>query len=265
MPAVIMEGTEEGLSAEERNALEILANLRVERVNRLKELMELDVPGVIGRMTVEYFARLCAEEGLDLSDAGVIAFKDRHHLGNMGVLRGVIGPQTAEVYFAEVIAALQSGGDADGRQINAEGLALVKEFEGLHQRIPGVPGQVRAYIDPVGIPTIGYGHTEGVTLGMVITFEEAEELLRKDLREFEGKVSSLAQVPLTENQFSALVSFAFNAGAEALRNSTLLRRLNAGRYEEAADQFLRWVMGGGQRLPGLVRRRQAERRLFLQP
>ncbi|NJO39832.1 MAG: lysozyme [Cyanobacteria bacterium CRU_2_1] len=141
-----------------------------------------------------------------------------------------------------------------GRRINAKGLRLLKSFEGL---------RLEAYLDPVGIWTIGYGTTSGIGPGMVITEAEAEAFLRRDLRRFEGAVIDLVTVPVTDDQFSALVSFTYNVGEGALAGSTLLRLLNRGDYQGAADQLLRWNQGDGEVLPGLTRRRRAERALFL--
>ncbi|MGH2412338.1 MAG: lysozyme, partial [Microcystaceae cyanobacterium] len=123
--------------------------------------------------------------------------------------------------------------------------------------------RIAAYLDSVGVPTIGYGHTHGVYLGMIVTRAQAEDFLKQDLSEAESAASQLVKVPLNDNQFSALVSFVFNLGAGALAQSTLLRELNAGNYTEAAEQFLRWTRAGGQQLAGLVRRRHTERALFL--
>lgn len=144
---------------------------------------------------------------------------------------------------------------------NNAALALIKEFEGL---------RLNAYPDPAhgwSVPTIGYGHTSAagapiVRRGMTITATEAEDILRRDLGQFEAAVRSLVKVPLTENQFGALVSFTFNLGAGNLKSSTLLRKLNAGDYVGASDEFGRWVKAGGKTLSGLVRRREAERQLF---
>lgn len=137
--------------------------------------------------------------------------------------------------------------------ISEAGLALIRQSEGL---------RLRAYLCPAGIPTIGYGSTAGVKLGQTITAERAEELLREDVRQFEAAVSRLVKVPLTQGQFDALVSFAFNLGARSLEQSTLLRLLNVGDYSGAAAQFDRWVYASGKRLSGLVKRRAAERALF---
>lgn len=142
------------------------------------------------------------------------------------------------------------------RHINAAGLNLVKRFEGL---------RLAAYLDPVGIWTIGYGHTRTATRGMRITTETADALLRADLRDAEDAVSRLVKAQLNDNEFSALVSFAFNLGQGNLAKSTLLRRLNAGLRDQAAREFLRWNRAGGRVLNGLVARRAAEMALFLTP
>lgn len=140
------------------------------------------------------------------------------------------------------------------------GILLVKEFEGL---------ETTAYPDPgnllTGEPwTIGYGHTGGVRKGDTCTEEQATEWLRQDLKAAEGAVKHLVDVVLSQNQFDALVSFVFNCGAAAFGGSTLLRLLNQGSYVDAADQFPRWNRGASGPLPGLVRRRSAERALFLE-
>lgn len=133
---------------------------------------------------------------------------------------------------------------------------LIKSFEGL---------ELEAYLCPADIWTIGYGHTGNVKEGDRITKAEAEALLDKDLQTFRNGVKRLVKVPLNENQFGALVSFAYNLGLGSLQSSTLLKMLNAGDYTGAADQFLRWNKSGGKVLTGLVRRREAERAVFLTP
>lgn len=138
-------------------------------------------------------------------------------------------------------------------QISKAGLDLIKQFEGLY---------LKAYRCPAGVPTIGYGHTAGVAMGQTITQQQADDYLRRDVRQFERAVARLVTVPLTQGQFDALVSFAFNLGEGALAQSTLLRLLNAGDYAGAAAQFDRWNKAGGRVLPGVVRRRAAERALF---
>lgn len=148
-------------------------------------------------------------------------------------------------------------------QTNAAALALIKEFEGF------VP---RWYRDPVGVWTCCYGHTDAAgspkyATSSHMTFTEAEgaAILARDLGRYEADVTRLVNVPLNENQFGALVSFTYNLGAGNLASSTLLRKLNAGDYAGAAGEFGKWVKAGGKTLPGLVRRRAAERALFEKP
>ncbi len=144
-------------------------------------------------------------------------------------------------------------------QISNKGIALIKQFEGL---------ELQAYQDSVGVWTIGYGWTQPVdgkpvTKSMVIKPETAERLLKIGLVSYESDVSKLVKVKLTQGQFDALVSFAYNLGVRSLSTSTLLKKLNAGDYRGAADEFTRWNKAGGQVLAGLTRRREAERALFL--
>lgn len=144
-------------------------------------------------------------------------------------------------------------------QTGEKGIALIKEFEGC---------RLRAYRDSVGVWTIGYGWTHPVDgkpvgLGMAISQETAERLLKNGLVSYEMDVTKVVRVPLTQAQFDALVSFAYNLGSRSLSSSTLMRKLNAGDYAGAAEEFLRWDKAGGKVLPGLTRRRAAERALFL--
>lgn len=132
-------------------------------------------------------------------------------------------------------------------------IEIIRRSEGLY---------LKAYVCPAGLWTIGYGHTRGVKPGDVITRQQAEELLQSDLQEFEGCVKRAVTVPLTQNQFDALVSFTFNVGCKKFVTSTLLKKLNAGDYVGAAAEFDKWVRSNGVVLPGLVRRRKAERELF---
>lgn len=138
---------------------------------------------------------------------------------------------------------------------NDAGRDIIKRFEGL---------RLKAYRCPAGVWTIGYGHTGDVEEGMVITKHQAETILEFDLERFERAVARLAP-KANHNQFSALVSFAFNVGIGALEKSILLRRFNQGFVHAAADEFRKWTRAGGKVLPGLVKRREAERQLFLTP
>lgn len=122
-----------------------------------------------------------------------------------------------------------------------------------------------AYHDTVGVLTIGVGHTSAagppaVTPGMKITAAQSDEILSRDLAGVENDVNNDVKVPLTQNQYDALVSFVFNVGGTAFRNSTLLRKLNAHDFAGAADQFLVWV-----KQKELTGRRKAERQQFLTP
>jgi lysozyme len=139
--------------------------------------------------------------------------------------------------------------------ISTNGLALIKRFEGC---------RLAAYQDSVGVWTIGYGHTHGVKSGMTITQEQADNYLRADANTAGADVSRLVKVDINQNQFDALTSFVFNLGAGALAGSTLLKKLNAHDVAGAGNEFLRWTHAGGEELPGLVKRRTAERALFLE-
>lgn len=143
--------------------------------------------------------------------------------------------------------------------ISQRGIELIKQFEGL---------RLTAYADPVGIWTIGYGttrdeHARQIQPGMTITAAEAEGLLMKDLTHFEIHVNRLVTVDVNQNQFDALMSFTYNVGVKAFSESTLLKLLNRGNTEGAAKQFTRWTQANGKVLPGLTRRREAERDLFV--
>jgi lysozyme len=136
------------------------------------------------------------------------------------------------------------------------GIALIQEFEGC---------VLRAYPDPAtgGAPwTIGYGHTAGVQPGDTCSREQALAWLRQDLAWAEAAVNHLVSVPIAQGQFDAVVSFTFNLGQAALARSTLLRLLNAGRTAEVGPQFLRWNNGPNGPMPGLTRRRAAEKAMF---
>nr|DAL56024.1 MAG TPA_asm: Lysozyme [Caudoviricetes sp.] len=147
-------------------------------------------------------------------------------------------------------------------QTSDKGIFLIKGFEGC---------RLTAYPDPGtgGAPwTIGYGWTlpvdgKPVRPGMTIDQATADRLLKTGLVSYENDVLKIVKVKLTQGQFDALVSFAYNVGSRALSTSTLLKKLNAGDIKSAADEFLRWNKAGGKVLNGLVRRREAERALFL--
>lgn len=132
--------------------------------------------------------------------------------------------------------------------------AAVAIFEGYRPQ---------AYADPVGIPTICYGHTAGVRFGQRKTQAECEALLRADLGAAMAAVDRLVSAPMTETRRAALASFVYNVGPTAFAGSTLLRKLNAGDVIGACNELPRWVMSRGSVLPGLVERRKQERELCL--
>jgi lysozyme len=148
------------------------------------------------------------------------------------------------------------------RKINAAGLKLLMASEGC---------KLNCYRDGAGVATIGFGHTgPDVTNGMTITQAEADRLLAEDLAKFEKAVDELVKVNLTENQFSALVVWTFNCGAQALKRSTLLKLINQGDLAGASRQFGLWNKirdhdGKSRPLAGLTVRRQAEMNLFMRP
>ena len=126
---------------------------------------------------------------------------------------------------------------------------VLRTFEGL---------RLRAYLCPAMVWTIGYGHTAGVRPGQVITLDEAEALLRQDIAHTEEALSRLISVELNAHQFGALMCFAFNIGIAAFKRSTLLARLNRGEADKVPGELRRWSHSRGIKLPGLVRRREAE-------
>ena len=144
-------------------------------------------------------------------------------------------------------------------KINAAGLDLIKRWEGL---------RLTAYKDAVGIWTIGYGHTAEAgppapKAGMKITDEEAEDILKRDLRQYERAVTKAVSIVPSSNQFAAMTSLCFNIGPGNFAKSSVVRLLNAGKPREAADAFLLWKKAGGKVLKGLTARREDEKKLFL--
>jgi lysozyme len=141
-------------------------------------------------------------------------------------------------------------------RVSSAGLALVASFEGL---------RLAPYQDVAGVWTIGYGHTLNVVpkTHKLASAAAAKVLLRTDLTIYASAVRRLVRAPLTQRQFDALVSLAYNIGVGNFESSTLRKQLNAEHYARAANQFLAWNRAGGKVQPGLVRRRQAERAMFL--
>lgn len=137
---------------------------------------------------------------------------------------------------------------------NSKGLAILKEFEGC---------KLTVYKDLVGYLTVGYGQRTNLPEGTIITQDEADSLLVKALAKVCRAVGSCVKVSLNDNEFSALVCLVYNIGGSAFKDSTLLRLLNSGDKKGASLQFERWGKAGGKEVKGLLRRRLAEKELFL--
>jgi len=164
------------------------------------------------------------------------------------------------------------------RDLNQVTVELVKSYEGIPDGNPATVN-IDPYLDPVKIWTIGWGHAieyggrflrgdaDRALAGSLypggITKPQAEEILKADLADAGRDVASVVGISLNDNQFGALISFTFNLGLGNLKSSTLLKKLNAGDFAGAANEFPRWVRANGEVLPGLVKRRGAERALFL--
>ncbi len=137
---------------------------------------------------------------------------------------------------------------------------ILKEHEGI---------KLNAYLCPAGVATIGFGTTQGVKLGQVISMDQAEALLQNDLKRFEQYVLSGVKVPLTQNQFDALVSLIYNIGPGNFKSSTVLRMINEKNLEGIKTSWILWnkirVKGELVVSPGLVKRRKSELELFLKP
>ena len=138
-------------------------------------------------------------------------------------------------------------------------LSIIKKYEGL---------KLEAYICPAGVATVGFGSTfypdgRRVKLGDKITIQEAESILLHDIKRFEKEVRNSVKIEITNNQLSALISFTYNVGASAFRKSTLLRKVNANPTDLTIhNEFMRWTRAGGKVLPGLVKRRSEESKLY---
>ena len=150
-------------------------------------------------------------------------------------------------------------------QLSADGIELLKALEGV---------EAEAYRDSAGLWTVGCGHCltkDELSSGKIycgdqvirwkdgpLTDAEMDALLAEDVGWAEAAVEVAVRVPLEQHHFDSLVLWTFNIGANAMRESTLVKKLNAGLYTEVPDELRRWVRAGGQVLPGLVRRRERE-------
>ena len=152
-------------------------------------------------------------------------------------------------------------------KLSDNGLKKIEGYEGYGRALPD--GSCCAYQDKyhgkLDVPTIGFGVTEGVKMGMVWTREQADEAFRKELAKHEAAINRIVTVELSQNQFDALVSLSYNVGIGAVSKSTVLRRLNKGDYTGAAKAFHLFNKAGGGIVAGLVQRRASEAALFLKP
>lgn len=155
------------------------------------------------------------------------------------------------------------------RTIPEIAFALARRYETLHDPLPATAQLYEPYFDPVGFPTIGYGHLlsrepwSPLDRWTAITEVEADALLERDMARAAEAVLRLIVIPLTDGQFAALTDFTFNVGAGNLQLSTLRRVINREDYQEAPNQFRRWIFARGVKLPGLIRRREDEIGLWL--
>lgn len=137
--------------------------------------------------------------------------------------------------------------------LSAAGLVSIANLEGFSEK---------AYIPiPGDVPTIGFGSTEGVRMGDTITVPKALDRLMRDVGVAESAIGRCVKVPLSQSEYDAFTSFAFNVGGDAFCSSTLVKKLNAGDYDGACDELERWVYSQKRVVPGLVNRRQVEYRL----
>jgi lysozyme len=177
------------------------------------------------------------------------------HGFEVGAVDGEFGPATLRASMKLLNGEPGGSNGSTRRKISEKGLAHIKASEGL---------RLKAYPDPAsgGEPiTIGYGHTGNIPLGLTITQAQADAYLLQDVARFEKAVRDLAP-KTTQGQFDALVSFAFNVGEKALKDSTLLKMHNAGDYAGATGQFKRWTIAAGKQMPGLVKRRNEEATMY---
>ena len=164
-------------------------------------------------------------------------------------------PQGQKPFIGWLLPQMNSNDPSlDDKRLSLAGEKLIKQWEGYREK---------AYLCAANQWTIGWGHTKTARRGMTINREQAQKLFNQDIAEFERAVNRLVKVPITQGQFDALVSFSFNLGVYALGSSSLLRALNALDYSEAAEWFDRYVYANRTKLPGLVSRRQEEKKMFL--
>ena len=200
------------------------------QVKELQKLLSLREDGIFGINTLKAVKDFQSKNGLN-SD-------------------GIAGNKTLEALSEHKTKLKYSLSD--------NGMKLLEQFEGL---------RLEAYLDSASIATIGFGSIKypngnKVKLGDKITKAQAKEYKLHDLKEFENTVNTSVNIPLSQNQYDALVSLSYNIGSSAFKNSTLLKKLNNKDYKGAAEQFLVWINSGGRKVKGLENRRKSEMKLF---
>lgn len=205
--------------------------------------------GSIGSKVKELQRLLC------LRDDGVFGIDTLKAVKDFQIKNGLVSDGIVGIKTFKALGTNKK----QSNNLSDNGMKLLEQFEGL---------RLEAYLDSAGIYTIGFGtikYPDGskVKKGDKITKDQAKEYKLHDLKEFESTVNTSVKVPLTQNQYDALVSLSYNIGSGAFKNSTLLKKLNASDYKGAAEQFLVWNKVNSKKVQGLVNRREAERNLFL--
>ena len=200
--------------------------------------------------------KLSVEQGTTLE---VLAYRDAGQNHLTVVFAENLGPQkwnTWCVYKNHISFIVPEAPDLQPseKHISDVGLSLIKRYEGF---------RANAYRCPAGIWTIGYGSTHGVRIGQWITEQDALTRLRREVQIYERAVLACLKIIPTQNQFDALVSLCYNIGGQAIARSSVVKLHNRREFAAAADAFLKWNRGGGKVLPGLTRRRNEERSLYL--
>lgn len=209
---------------------------------------------------MQVFSKILAGVALGLGGYAVFRWLNPNWITTPdGEGQGVIGALTGD-FLGVAYRMTDALTNVSNMQISLKGLAHIKGWEKFS------PVRYFATADErrQGKATIGWGHViqPWESFNEPMTQAEADALFLKDLSRFERAVRNGVKVPITQNQYDALVSLAFNIGESGFLNSTLLKKLNAGDIDEAANQFMRWVYQNGKVLNGLVNRRYADMNLF---
>lgn len=222
--------------------------------------------GIVQESTDKYFKIV---DGLPMSEKAKTVVKQKFVKDAAKQVEDQADPSALLKWRSEIGKKLKKEGGSEKPVKAGNELKTSKASDRAVKMIYGEEGlRLKAYLDPVGVPTIGYGHTKGVKLGQTITKEQAVQLAQQDIKQFENAVDRNIKVPLSQNQYDALVSFAFNLGEGNLKK--ISGDINAGNFAKAAKRMLSFNKardrrtGQMKRLPGLVSRRKREANLFMQ-